>query len=944
MRLRFLLVVIACFVIAASLASAQTTGEVSGVVRDRDGLPLPGATVTITGPQLLIGRSTTTLSDGAFRFLRLVPGNYHLKAELSGMGAFDQDVVVALGKTTEVRPVLQLTAKAAVEVTAALPLVDTKSTEIAKVTTKETIEKLPLTRTFTGMFQLAPGVAENNSTAPNAGGGRQDNTFLYDGVNITNPFFGDLYQDFAELDIREVNITRGGITAEFGRTGGFIVNGVTKSGTNDFHGEARVEYEPSSFSAGSKDPTLTRKFNRVRPGADIGGPILKDQLFFYGSVNLFRQTEKDRVNRLGDIPDSATDINEYFGKLTAMPLSNHLIDGSFRYRGIKQDNADIFSSTAPSAGNIPKTIDRVGVLSWFWTATSSLSVEAKYNHNENNNSVEPITRLSYQPPFDPQRPYLVGSFITGKSSTTGQTFIFPPATSTGQRIGGAALAQNDQNFFRDEYRFQGSYLANFVGATHDIRAGVTYSINKEDLTRTANGWGTITVNDSSGCGPVSQRPCFRAVYSPRQPTQISRGRTLGLFLQDQASWKRLTLNVGVLLNRDTYIPNDNAEFTFLRGDFRVPNAQIKPCSDPAANPNACTYTDRLTFNFSKQVQPRVGLAYEIDTNVHDKAYLNYGRYDNLDNQSIARAAAPFRLVTSTAFFNATTGALISDTVRPNQTGKKVLPNIDPTYTDEYIGGYARPLGGGWSAELWGMYRKTQDIIEDFAATGNNFTEQNPGNFRYGNIPGVRRYKAGTIEVRKAYSPKWTLDVSYTLSRLSGNWDLDYATSLFYASSYIQDGPGLNTTDPTRNGILIGDRTHVAKVFATYELPTNTQLGGYLRFQSGRPWEARGFDPVYGTDYLYLEPAGSRRLSSWTNFDFLVAQRIPVGPGNLRLEARLLNVFNTQPALTVNPDYCNTTSNCYQTDVLSRPPTNPDFGRPTSYAPARRFLLTGIFSF
>src|SRR5262249_1592367 len=211
------------------------------------------------------------------------PGNYKLRAELSGMGTFNQDVVVGLGKTTEVYPTLRVTATAEVTVTAATPLVDTKSSEIANVTTKDAIEKLPLARTFTGTFQLAPGVADSGvvtsstgTVAVNAGGGRQDNAFFYDGVNITNPFFGDLYQDFAELDIQEVNITRGGVTAEFGRTGGFIVNGVTKSGSNDIHGEARFEYQPASFAARSKDLTLTSQFEKFRPGIDVGGPIWRD--------------------------------------------------------------------------------------------------------------------------------------------------------------------------------------------------------------------------------------------------------------------------------------------------------------------------------------------------------------------------------------------------------------------------------------------------------------------------------------------------------------------------------------------------------------------------------------------------------------------------------------------------------------------------------------------
>jgi len=941
MRFRILWIALTCFALVLPVAMAQTTGEVFGVVRDKDGATLPGATVTMSGPQIPTGQTLTTRSDGVFRFAALPPGNYKLRAELSGMGSFNQDVVVSLGKTTEVYPVLRVTATAEVTVTAATPLVDTKSTEIANVTTKETIEKLPLARTFTGTFQLAPGVAENNATtgSPNAGGGRQDNTYLYDGVTIGNPFFGDLFQDFAELDLQEVNITRGGVTAEFGRTGGFIVNGVTKSGTNDVHGEARLEYQPASFAAKSKDPNITSQFEKVRPGLDVGAPIWKDHLFFYGSVNLLRQTEQDRVNTLGAVPDNKTHINEFFGKLTGNPAPSHLINASFRYRGITADNADVGNFTAPSAGDQPKTIDRVIVGSWFWTVTPKLSLEARYNHNEDNNSVAPNTPIPFKStPFNAAAPYLSGSFITGHSTTNGKDYIFPPANALGQRIGGSDLAQNDQNFFRDEYRLQGSYLANFLGASHDIRAGFTLSNNREDLNRAADGWGTITITDSSNCGPVAARPCYRARLTPPFQ-QVSRAKTYGAFLQDQMTWSRLTVNLGVLVNEDYFIPNDNGAFTFIRGVITTPGnaSAIPPCS---TNPTtaACTYTGRVDIPWSKQWQPRIGIAYEVDSKVHDKAYVNLARYDNMDNQSLARSAAPFRALRVDDYINLTTGALITEVVRANQTNKLVIPNIDPTYTDELITGYARPIGNGWSAELWGMYRKSTDIIEDFTATGDG------SNFRYGNIPAFRRYRAATLEVRKAYGSDWTLDASYTLSRLDGNWDLDTSgNAIFYSSSYIGDGPGLFPTDPDHEGILQGDRTHIAKLFGTYTLPTKTILGGYLRFQSGQPWEARGFDPVNGTDLMPIEPAGSRRNSSWTNFDLLVAQNVPIGPANLRLEARLLNAFNTQPALTVNRDFCKA-SPCLSTVGIPASNLNPLFGTPTTYAPARRFILSAIVTY
>ena len=948
MRLRSLLIAIACLALVVPLVVAQTTGEISGVVRGSDGAPLPGATVRITGPQMPTGRSATTLSDGAFRFTALPPGTYHLKAEIPGMGAFDQDVVVSLSTATEVHPLIRATARESVEVTAALPLVDTKSSEITVVTPKSTFEKLPLGRSFSGTFQLAPGVAENNAStgSPNAGGGRQDNTYLYDGVNITNPFFGDLFQNFSELDIQEVAITRGGVTAEYGRTGGFIVNGVTKSGSNDIHGEARIQYQPASFSAKSKDRTLTSNFNRVIPGADVGGPIFRDHLFFYGSANLSRTTEEDRVNNLGAVPDSKTDVNEYFGKLTANPVSSVLIDGSFRYRGIKATNADIASTTAPSAGDQPKTIDRVFVGSLFFTATSKLSFEARFNHNEDNNQVTPNTPIPFkQTPFNVAAPYLSGSFITTIVSRTGQSFIFAPANSTGQRIGGSDLAQNDQNFFRDEYRFQSSYLTSFLGATHDIRGGLTYSVNREELRRGADGWGTITVVDTATAGtcspagnPNGGRPCYRARYTPPDQ-QISRSKTYGAFLQDQATWNRLTVNLGLLVNEDYYIPNDTSSFNFIRGVVTTPgNAATIPACSTNPSTAACTYTGRIDIPWSKQFQPRFGIAYEVDSKAHDKVYANLARYDNMDNQSLARAAAPFRLLRVDAFINITTGALIQEVTRANQTNKLVVPNIDPTYTDEALVGYARPLGGGWSAEIWGMYRKSQDIIEDFTATGDG------SNFRYGNIAGYRRYRAATVEIRKAYGSNWTADASYTLSRLDGNWDLDTSgNAIFYSSSYIGDGPGLFPTDPNHTGLLQGDRTHIAKLFGTYTLPTKTILGGYLRFQSGKPWEARGIDPVNGTTLMPIEPAGSRHLSSWTNFDLLVAQNIPLGPANLRIEGRMFNVFNTQPALSIDQAYC-LQQPCLTTVGIPAGNLNPNFGKPTVYAPARRFIATALVTF
>lgn len=929
MRFRRLLATLAVLCLVTPVALAQTTGSVSGDVTGPDGAPLPGATVTISGPQMPLGRTMTSLSDGSFQFSGLIPGEYRLRAELAGLGTFEQPVIVALSKDTQVRATLRAEATAAVEVTAAAPLVDTKATDISEVTTKEQIEKLPLARTFTGTFQLAPGVAQTGveigptNVGVNAGGGRQDNTFLYDGVNVTNPFFGDAYQDFAELDIQEVNITRGGISAEFGRTGGFLVNGVTRSGTNDFHGEARLEWQPTDLTAEGDDPTNERKVQKVRPGAALGGRIIPDHLFFYASANFYRQVEEERVTNAGPVPDSEFDQDELFGKLTVTPVSSLLFEGSYRWRDSDVTNDGITSREAGTVASDVEIKDRVLVLSGLWNLTPQFSLEAKYNGNENRNAGAPVIDFGFQPPFNAADPSTVGRYDDGLLVRGSDDFF------------------QDQNYYRDEYRLSGSYLASFFGGSHDIRAGVSLSENEEDLSRVANGWGSIINTTSSSCGPASDRPCYRARFWPQQPAQESKAETWGIFLQDRITWDRLTLNLGVLVNQDEFIPHGGSAFEFdiIRGDFLQPNP-IPTCADQP-DAVACTYKDTQTFDFEDQIQPRVGAAFVFDKQVGDKLYANYGRYSNMDNQSFSRSAAPFRHVRTDAFFNRTTGALITSITRSNQTGKRVLENIDPTKTDEVIAGYARPLGGGWAAEVWGMYRKIDDIIEDFPVTGIETTS--PGSFRYGNIPAYRKYRAITLEARRNFRDNWAVDVSYTLSRLEGNWDLDYATQLFYSSSYIEDGPGLYVTDRNRDGILIGDREHVAKLFGSYVFPWNMTVGTYVRYQSGRPYEARGFDIAYGTDYLYLEEAGTRRTESWTNVDLLVGQGFRLGPGELRVTASLFNVFDEQAVLAVNHDVC-ITGPCTSIPAVGDPNRNPNFERPTIYAPPRRLSLSATYSF
>ncbi len=889
--------------IATASFAAETTGSISGVVRGTDGKGLASVPVTVKGPFLPAGRTVVTDKEGSFSFQRLLPGAYTVSTEVQGMGDVQREAVVALDRDTQVELSLQPRVEGEITVTTAQPLIDVKSTEAQVNFTSGQIENLPVPRTYKGLFELAPGVPDNGRLAPNAGGSRLDNLFLIDGINVTNPDYGDIFPDITELDIKEVSLVRGGVTAEFGRTGGMVVNAITKSGTNDFRGEARIEEQPSSFVAKTTNSSVQNTEDKRFGGIGLSGPIVRDRLWFYGSASRPSDTLTDRRNNLGSVPDQETTTREYFGKLTANPSENQFINASLRSRDTTFDGVNITSTSAPSVGTNDTRKYLLGTATWTWNLTADSFLEAKYNHDKEKNGTTPFESLGYRPAFNAARPDLVGQF------TTTPDFPVGGATGVGQTVGGASLAVNNQDFTRDEAR--GTYQAfrTWGETRHDLRAGVTYEESSERLERLANGWGTVTWNSTTRQ--------FTALYVSQQPPHTGRGTSYGAFLQDQiALGERLTVTLGVLDNRDDY---------FGEG--------------LGATPGTKTKVKILTFGWDQEIQPRVGISFVPSADLGDKLYFNYGRYSNTENKSLGRAASPTRIFSTRATFDAA-GNLISDVPQANTQSKTIDAGLDPQYTDEYLLGYARPFATNWSAEVWGLYRTVGNIYEDVSADG-----LGNGPFHVSQLPDAyRRYKAATLEVNRRPADdrfyRLSVNASYTWSRLSGNWDIDFGgDSPFYNSSFIQDGPGVLITD-NRNGILRGDRTHVAKLFASIRPTDAWTIGTYSFYQSGGAWEARGLpDPnVSSSSYVrYLETAGSRRMPGWFDVDLLTSYEFRLGGVGLELEARVTNLFDRQVPLAVDDRL-----------VLGRPvpyaPNNPNFGKGTAFAPPRTLVLSAILRY
>lgn len=307
------LLLVICLGLASTGALAQTTlttGSIAGDVVDSNGAIVPGANVKLTGP--LGERTTTTNEQGHYSFENLVPGNYTVRVEKEGFKAAElTQVTVLVNKTTSNNVTLQAgQISEVVTVTGANSGVDQATTAISSNMNDQLFSNIPVQRAVSGLFYLAPGASDSLGGGKDnpsiSGGSALDNLYVADGVNITDSAFGGIgtfSRSYGALGtgintsfIKEVQIKTAGFEPQYGQSQGGIVNIVTQSGSNEYHGAIYGFASPQSFEATRKQAD---DFPRRNPGgkllhqeaydggADLSGyvPGLRNNLFFFGSFN-----------------------------------------------------------------------------------------------------------------------------------------------------------------------------------------------------------------------------------------------------------------------------------------------------------------------------------------------------------------------------------------------------------------------------------------------------------------------------------------------------------------------------------------------------------------------------------------------------------------------------------------------------------------------------------
>jgi hypothetical protein len=330
---------------ASLFAQGIQTGTIRGTVKDQQDLAVPGVTVTATSPALQGARGAVTDARGNFTIRALPPGEYQVRFELSGFGTVTRAATVPLGLVVETNVAMPAAGVSeSVQVTGELPAPVTTPV-VGQNLVREEVEVLATPRTIQGIAQLSPSVNENSPNAGQVivnGAFGYDNVFMVNGVDINDNLFATPQNLFIEDAIQETQVLTSGISAEYGRFTGGVINAITKSGGNTFTGSGRINFLNPSWTTETPFEKCTDKslvvctsstshldvLSRTYEGT-FGGPIVRDHLWFFASGRYGSVNSSTTLAETGTVlPTNDTNKRGEL-KITATVAKDHTIQGGF---------------------------------------------------------------------------------------------------------------------------------------------------------------------------------------------------------------------------------------------------------------------------------------------------------------------------------------------------------------------------------------------------------------------------------------------------------------------------------------------------------------------------------------------------------------------------------------------------------------------------------------
>jgi hypothetical protein len=948
---------LALFVAVGAWAQVQT-GNIFGRVLTRDGAPVPGATVTLSG----IGAPQTFVTDaqGNFRFLNLSPGNYQLKAELAGMGsAVRTGIGVNIGRSSDVSLMMSPSVEQAITVTAEAPVLDVRKTGTGSNVTRVELEKIPTARDPWVILQQTPGVIMDRNNVGGNESGQQSvyvskgttgtqSTWNVDGVNITD--FGatgssPTYYDFDVFE--EMQITTGGTDPRI-QTPGVQLNMVTKRGTNDFRGSARMMRASRDWQADPEIPEeaagYLARVNEINEteelGAEIGGPIIRDRLWFWGAYGEQNIDILTATLLSGSRFRDKTELENHNVKFNAQILpSNHLTV------------VDQFGAKIKLGRNVGVT--RPPETAW----------------NQNNAYENGTGGLTDPTLWKIEDTQIIGSnlYLTGLYSEVQGGFQLIADNGNGCQsfdCGVDALpayrdSAGDNAWHRTylsyesirpqtQYRLDGSAFFSTGDLNHELKFGWGY---REASVTSSTAWPGSQYSYNYGAGFNPDTPASTGyVAFMRIPTFTYESQATDFYVGDTLLLNNLTIQAG------------------LRWDIQK-GATSQGVGQP--NPNIPDILPGYSFGEVSglewsDISPRVGLTYTMGADRRTLLRASYSRYVNQLNSGAVLAVSPGSAAYIYYYFNDVNSDHIAqrneidfnygpffwrgfDPDNPTAFTQRTrwYNDLGAPYTDEIILGGEREILNGFSVGLNATYRKLDNFIQTIGEKtqgGNDF--YSPADYvlqapvtatlpngetreiEYYNLrPGVsvprffvirnqpdytQTYKGLELNATKRMANRWMLRGNVTLQ----DWTQDAGQGGIADPSRLRTltGTGCDTCSGTQvitRSAGSGNKGNVwinskwaYNLTGVYQIPViETSFGFNLNGRQGYPlpyvWLVRGGTGEGNKSILVTDDTDEFRNDDVTTLDLRLAKDVRFGGVGVTLSVDAFNVLNQNTILQRN---------------------------------------------
>ena len=851
----------------APAGAVETTGQVKVVVSNEGGSTLLGARVILASPEMMGTRTVTTNYKGEVWVPNLPPGLYQVRVELTEYQTqVVEDVRVTIGGTSPVAVVLKpYQATEAVEIKVARPTLDVESSAVGETLTKEFLEDVPSSRSYQRIAQFTPGVTGGGN--PNVmGGASEENAWLLDGVNISDPVTGTFSMNFNYDSVQEVQVLTGLYKAEYGQALGGIINVVTESGSNEFDLRTGVDYENGQLSPRrdaiyqpNGEEIESSEYDALDENLTVsiasGGPIVKDRVWYHGSYSFARS----KHTAMGVEAPRLYRGHYLFAKVTAMPHYSHRLTVQGMGNPTTIDNQRQSNRVLPEAERRQAQGNNLFMGKWEWFLGDSAVLNTQYTHMKEYIEITPVPCT-----WDTSTPW--------KECQEGQPEGYIDLWTPGVRGSRDAFSRENYYYYYYDDRIMDNvstdltlYLPDFLG-TMEWKAGVNLRFLKQDTVYGYTGnmyeWDRLEEQ-----GDPSSAVQYYWVERPGAIHSAGRGTEVAAFLQD--SWKpldNLTFDLGLRYERSIF-KNDVGR-TIVNTQLFLPRLSFS--WDPSGKQQSKIYGGFGMFGDGGRMaisgfldETRSGYKLYLGEYFEDDS--NYA-YDLYFNNPIQSEYALWPLMVAPRSYEFTLGydQLVWEQLAVGiRFTTKMFRNL---WEDDEINLIWNGSGTSTIGAQTGLY-------DDF------FRLRTPTLAR-------RDYFGWTLKVKQNLHRNFQIDASLTYSILKGLTD-DYLTVSL-------DNP---VQLPNEYGYLPADRPWVGKITGSYRIPKVFTVGLHFYYQSGSRFD-RKYLSGKSTGYdLYRMPRGSfDSLGGYSQLNVRIKRHVKVGPaGDLEVAVEFLNVFNSRAA-------------------------------------------------